>query len=101
MTSLKSDRAALRDRMLGILDLAKAQDGTDPAKIAAIGFCFGGLCVLDLARSGADIASVASFTACSTPLTCRPSRLRPRSSPTMAGTSDGPAGRRRRDQRGN
>ena len=61
MTSLKSDRAALRDRMLDIVEFAKAQDGTDPARIAAIGFCFGGLCVLDLARSGADIAGVASF----------------------------------------
>lgn len=61
MTRLKSDRAALRDRMLAMVDLAKAQDGTDPAKIAAIGFCFGGLCVLDLARSGAAIAGVASF----------------------------------------
>lgn len=61
MTRLKADRAALRDRMLDIVDLAKAQEGTDPARIAAIGFCFGGLCVLDLARSGADIAGVASF----------------------------------------
>ena len=61
MTTLKSDRAALRDRMLAILDVAKGQEGVDPARIAAIGFCFGGLCVLDLARSGADIAGVASF----------------------------------------
>lgn len=61
MTRLKSDRAALRDRMLAILDLARAQEGTDPARIAAIGYCFGGLCVLDLARSGADLAGVASF----------------------------------------
>ncbi len=61
MTNLKSDRAALRDRMLDVVELAKAQDGTDPAKIAAIGFCFGGLCVLDLARSGSPIAGVASF----------------------------------------
>jgi dienelactone hydrolase len=61
MGALKGDRAALRDRMLDLVEVAKAQDGTDPAKIAAIGFCFGGLCVLDLARSGADIAGVASF----------------------------------------
>jgi dienelactone hydrolase len=33
----------------------------DANKIAAIGFCFGGLCVLDLARSGADIQGVVSF----------------------------------------
>jgi dienelactone hydrolase len=61
MTRLKADRDALRDRMLDILELAKAQDGTDPTRIAAIGYCFGGLCVLDLARSGAPIAGVASF----------------------------------------
>lgn len=61
MGQLKGDRAALRDRMLDLLDLARQQEGTDPQKIAAIGFCFGGLCVLDLARSGADVAGVASF----------------------------------------
>ena len=61
MSELKSDRAALRDRMLDLVEVAKAQDGTDPGRIAAIGFCFGGLCVLDLARSGADIVGVASF----------------------------------------
>jgi dienelactone hydrolase len=61
MGRLKSDRAALRDRMLDLVELAKAQEGTNPAKIAAIGYCFGGLCVLDLARSGTDIAGVASF----------------------------------------
>jgi len=61
MGQLKGDRAALRDRMLDIVEVAKAQPGTDPAKIAAIGYCFGGLCVLDLARSGTDIAGIASF----------------------------------------
>jgi dienelactone hydrolase len=61
MGRLKSDRAALRDRMLDLVELAKAQESTNPAKIAAIGYCFGGLCVLDLARSGTDIAGVASF----------------------------------------
>jgi dienelactone hydrolase len=61
MGRLKGDRAALRDRMLDLVELAKAQEGTNLAKIAAIGYCFGGLCVLDLARSGTDIAGVASF----------------------------------------
>jgi len=32
-----------------------------PSTVAAIGFCFGGLCVLDLARSGLDVKAVASF----------------------------------------
>jgi dienelactone hydrolase len=33
----------------------------DPKRIAAIGYCFGGTCVLELARSAADIAGVVSF----------------------------------------
>ena len=61
MGQLKGDRAALRDRMLDLVEVAKAQEGTDSARIAAIDYCFGGLCVLDLARSGAPIAGVASF----------------------------------------
>jgi dienelactone hydrolase len=61
MGRLKADRAALRDRMLALVEVAKAQDGVDPQRIAAIGYCFGGLCVLDLARAGAAVAGVASF----------------------------------------
>lgn len=61
MGRLKGDRAALRDRMLAVLDVARQQQGVDTSRIAAIGFCFGGLCVLDLARAGADVAGVASF----------------------------------------
>ena len=61
MGRLKGDRAALRDRMLEVLDVALSQEGVDASRIAAIGFCFGGLCVLDLARAGADVAGVASF----------------------------------------
>lgn len=61
MGELKGDRAGLRDRMLDLVEVAKAQEDTDPDRIAAIGYCFGGLCVLDLARSGAPIAGVASF----------------------------------------
>ncbi len=55
------DRALLRDRMLaGLMTLAN-QSVVDADCIAAIGFCFGGLCVLDLARSGADVRGVVSF----------------------------------------
>ena len=61
LTRLRKDRAALKDRLLAILDSAKQQDGVDAGRIAAIGFCFGGQCVLDLARTGTDIAGVASF----------------------------------------
>jgi dienelactone hydrolase len=61
MTRLRSDRVALRDRLLSVLDTATAQPGVDGRRIAAIGYCFGGQCALDLARSGAGIAGAASF----------------------------------------
>ena len=61
MEGLRADRAALRELLLAVLDAARGQPEIDEARIAAIGFCFGGQCALDLARSGADIAGVASF----------------------------------------
>jgi len=61
MNALRGDRAALRDRLLAVLGEAQALDEIAEARIAAIGFCFGGQCALDLARAGADIAGVASF----------------------------------------
>ena len=59
----------------------------DTGRIAAIGFCFGGQCVLDLARSGADIAGVASFHGLFDPPGLPPQQSRPRSWPTTAGTT--------------
>lgn len=61
MNELNADRALLRDRMLGVHDLLKKMAAVDAARTAAIGFCFGGKCVLDLARAGADIAGGVSF----------------------------------------
>ncbi|MGI8931323.1 MAG: dienelactone hydrolase family protein [Sphingomicrobium sp.] len=61
MTALRADRAALRDRLLGVLGAAIEQDEIDDEQVAAIGFCFGGQNALDLARSGADVVGVASF----------------------------------------
>ena len=43
------------------LDVLASHELTDPKRIAAIGYCFGGTTVLELARSGADIAGVVSF----------------------------------------
>ncbi len=43
------------------LDVLTHHELTDPKRIAAIGYCFGGTTVLELARSGADIAGVVSF----------------------------------------
>ena len=58
---LRGDRARLRKRLLAILECVRELDAVEPDRIVAIGYCFGGQCALDLARSGADIAGVASF----------------------------------------
>jgi dienelactone hydrolase len=57
----KSDRPLLRARVQAALAELRKQPGVDPARIAAIGYCFGGTTVLELARSGADVRGVVSF----------------------------------------
>lgn len=59
--ALKADRPELRKRITGALETLRKQDRVDPTKIAAIGYCFGGTTVLELARSGADVQGVVSF----------------------------------------
>lgn len=59
--SYKKDRPLLRARAAAGLATLKAQSGVAPDQIAAIGYCFGGTTVLELARSGADVAGVVSF----------------------------------------
>jgi dienelactone hydrolase len=51
----------LRERLNGALGWLRAQSSVDPQRTAAIGFCFGGLAALELARSGASVAAVVSF----------------------------------------
>ena len=61
---LLSDRALMRRRVGFALQQFRAKADSvplDPSHVAAIGFCFGGAAVLDLARSGADIAAAISF----------------------------------------
>ena len=55
------DRAMLQSRMQIALEVLTGLDEVDASRVAAIGFCFGGLCVLDLARTGTDICGVVSF----------------------------------------
>lgn len=55
------DRGFLQSRMIAGLDALRGQPEVDGRRIAAMGFCFGGLCVLDLARTGADLRGVVSF----------------------------------------
>ena len=57
----KTDRALFRKRLLAGLEELKKQLNVDPKRIAAIGYCFGGTGVLELARAGADIKGVVSF----------------------------------------
>lgn len=61
MQPFMDDRALLQKRILAALSAVKLLPWVDEKRIAAIGFCFGGLCALDLARSGADIVGVVSF----------------------------------------
>lgn len=57
----KNDRQLYRKRLNLGLEQLKSTPGVASTKIAAIGYCFGGTGVLELARSGADIAGVVSF----------------------------------------
>ena len=57
----KNDRALLRARVRAGLEVLARHELTDPKRLAAIGYCFGGTTVLELARSGADLAGVVSF----------------------------------------
>jgi dienelactone hydrolase len=57
----KSDRALLRARINAALDFLRAQERVNSNQIAAMGYCFGGTTVLELARSGADVKGVVSF----------------------------------------
>ena len=60
MNPLATDRALLRSRMAAALDTVRSFDVVDSSKVAAIGYCFGGMCVLELARAGADALGVIS-----------------------------------------
>jgi dienelactone hydrolase len=57
----KNDRALMRSRVRAGLDELKKQRFVDTRRLAAIGFCFGGTSVLELARDGADVNGVVSF----------------------------------------
>jgi dienelactone hydrolase len=61
MRPFLDNRAMLQSRLQRALAVLQEQPEVDATRTAAIGFCFGGLCVLDLARSGAEVAGVVSF----------------------------------------
>lgn len=51
----------IRERMLAWYDAARDLAEVDAQRIAALGYCFGGQCVLELARAGADLKAVVSY----------------------------------------
>ncbi len=62
------DRAALRRRLLAAVDAAANHSAIDAGRMAIIGYCFGGLCALDVARSGDPrIKAAVSFHGIYTP----------------------------------
>jgi dienelactone hydrolase len=61
MQPFLDDRAMLQQRLAVGLETLRAQGEVDASRVAATGYCFGGLCVLDMARTGADFAGAVSF----------------------------------------
>lgn len=61
LAAFRAEPVLLRRRVRAGFDALCALDGVDPDRVAAMGFCFGGFAVLELARSGAPVAAVASF----------------------------------------
>jgi len=59
--AVRKNLPVMKERFLAALELLRAQPNVDPAKIAAIGYCFGGGVVLEMARAGVDLKGVASF----------------------------------------
>ena len=57
----KGDRGLFRARLAKGLEVLSSQPGVDAGKLLAVGYCFGGTGVLELARSGADVKAVVSF----------------------------------------
>jgi dienelactone hydrolase len=51
----------VRGRMTAWLETLRGRPEVDPDRVAAIGYCFGGMCVLELARTGAELRAVVSF----------------------------------------
>jgi dienelactone hydrolase len=61
MKALQADRPLLQGRLHQAVEAMAVQAETDAERLAAIGYCFGGMCVLDIARTRHDVVGVASF----------------------------------------
>ncbi|GIX29639.1 MAG: hypothetical protein KatS3mg124_0111 [Porticoccaceae bacterium] len=75
----RADPLALERRFRAALAALAAQPATDPERLAAVGYCFGGAVVLDMARAGLPLAGVASFHGALAPgVRARPGQVRAR-----------------------
>lgn len=61
MSPFATDRALLRQRINAALTAVRELPQVDASRIAAMGYCFGGMCTIELARSGADVKGVISI----------------------------------------
>lgn len=60
---LRADLPTFRGRVRAALEVLRDHPHVDPARLAGIGYCFGGTAVLELARDGADLGCVVGFHA--------------------------------------
>lgn len=67
MSPFAKDRALLRRRINTALNIVRQLPQVDATRVAAMGYCFGGMCALELARSGADVRGVISIHGILTP----------------------------------
>jgi dienelactone hydrolase len=75
--AVMTDRKLLRSRTNAWLEAASALPQADRTRRAAIGYCFGGCCVLELARSGAEVKAVVSYHGIlETPLPAEPGAVK-------------------------
>jgi dienelactone hydrolase len=56
-----NDRQLFRKRLISAVEFGKTIEGVDSSRIGLIGFCFGGLAAIELARSGHEVAGCVSF----------------------------------------
>jgi dienelactone hydrolase len=61
--SVMKDPKAMESRFNAARDQLAKQASVNPQRIGAVGYCFGGAVVLNMARAGADLAAVAGFHA--------------------------------------
>ena len=61
ITAFMAEPSGIRARATAALAVLAQQPQTDPGRLAAIGYCFGGTTVLELARGGADLKAVVGF----------------------------------------